>query len=122
MVLPIIPWRPGERPEHLEAILTRADGPTTEQIATVNDILVAVRQRGDAALIEFTERFDGVHLTPQTLRFDRDRLEVAPQALARRAGEVVGHHPDVVDSSPHWRELVRRVQLAALALLRARGR
>ncbi len=33
----------------------------------VEDILSAVRERGDAALLEFTERFDGVKLTPQEL-------------------------------------------------------
>jgi histidinol dehydrogenase len=44
-------------------------------------IVRAVRREGDAALVRFTERFDGVRLTP-------GRLRVAPreiEALARRA-------------------------------------
>ncbi|AQU87246.1 histidinol dehydrogenase [Komagataeibacter nataicola] len=39
----------------------RVDGPVTE-------ILAAVRKRGDAALCEFTNRFDRTSITPATLR------------------------------------------------------
>jgi histidinol dehydrogenase len=35
---------------------------------TVSDILAAVRDRGDAAVLEFTEQFDRVRLTPGNMR------------------------------------------------------
>ncbi|PQO22534.1 histidinol dehydrogenase [Rhodobacteraceae bacterium WD3A24] len=41
---------------------------------TVADIISDVRARGDAALIELTERFDRVRLTPETLRFSPEEL------------------------------------------------
>jgi histidinol dehydrogenase len=49
--------------------------PTTdpEAVARVAAIVEEVRRRGDAALLEFTKRFDGVELQPEDLRVsDRD--------------------------------------------------
>jgi histidinol dehydrogenase len=48
----------------------------------VRDILARVRSEGDAAVIELTERFDRLQLTPQTMR-------VAPEAFveARKAAD-----------------------------------
>jgi histidinol dehydrogenase len=44
----------------------------------VLDIIKAVRERGDAALVEFTQRFDGVDAkTIDDLILDRARLELA---------------------------------------------
>ena len=40
-------------------------------------ILAAVRERGDAALIELSERFDRVTLTPQTLRIEASEITAA---------------------------------------------
>jgi histidinol dehydrogenase len=61
---------------------------------TVAAILAEVRERGDAALLDYTERFDHVRLAPGELRFTRAeieaaRAEVAPEVLAAlvRAGE-----------------------------------
>ncbi len=47
----------------------------------VEEILSAVRARGDAALLEFTERFDGVRLAPHELRVDAREHEAAEQAV-----------------------------------------
>ncbi|MBN2309139.1 MAG: histidinol dehydrogenase [Candidatus Hydrogenedentes bacterium] len=44
-------------------------------------IVAAVRERGDAAVAELTERFDGVALTP-------DRFEVSPDELAAAVRDV----------------------------------
>ncbi len=44
---------------------------------TVAAILADVRARGDAALIEYTERFDRQTLTPQTLRISGDEIAAA---------------------------------------------
>ncbi|MCS5514661.1 histidinol dehydrogenase [Pseudomonas qingdaonensis] len=44
----------------------------------VLDIIKAVRERGDAALVEFTQRFDGVQATSiDDLILGRERLELA---------------------------------------------
>jgi histidinol dehydrogenase len=48
-------------------------------LEAVRSILAEVRERGDAALLDFTERFDGVRL---------DSVRVAPEELERAAGSL----------------------------------
>ncbi|MEL6643331.1 MAG: histidinol dehydrogenase [Pseudomonadota bacterium] len=57
------------------ALLTmkREDSPDVD--AVVADIIADVRTRGDAAVIELTERFDRTTLTPETLAFSADEIE-----------------------------------------------
>lgn len=47
----------------------------------VAEILAAVRDKGDAALIEFTRRFDGVALTADELAVSPDELDAALRGL-----------------------------------------
>ncbi len=49
--------------------------------AVVANILADVRERGDAAVLDCTERFDKLRLTPETLRF-------APGEIAAAAGRI----------------------------------
>src|SRR3546814_18315369 len=48
--------------------------------AAVAAILAEVRKRGDAALIDYTRRFDRLDLTPATLRIPESELEAAADA------------------------------------------
>ena len=53
----------------------------------VAEIIAQVRARGDAALIEYTKRFDRLDLSPGTLRIGADEIEAAgaqadPEAVA----------------------------------------
>src|SRR5215510_1857510 len=64
-----------ERNAKLQRILNRGIGLNNEILARVDAIIGDVRGRGDAALIEFTARFDGVKLSPETLRVDRRTIE-----------------------------------------------
>jgi histidinol dehydrogenase len=50
---------------------------------TVAAILAEVRSRGDAAVIEYTERFDRVNLTPETMRFTAAEIEAAVAACGK---------------------------------------
>jgi len=45
--------------------------------AAVASILAEVERRGDDAVIEYTERFDALTLTPQTMRFMPDEIAAA---------------------------------------------
>ena len=54
----------------------------------VGEIVEDVRLRGDAALVEYTERFDGVRLDPGDIRVD-------PAAMDRARGLV---RPEVIDA------------------------
>jgi histidinol dehydrogenase len=46
----------------------------------VADIITEVRAQGDAALIAYTSRFDGLDLTPQTLRVSEAEIDAAVEA------------------------------------------
>lgn len=46
----------------------------------VADIIGDVRERGDMAIIDYTQRFDALVLTPQTLRIQADEIEAAVAA------------------------------------------
>lgn len=47
----------------------------------VAGILAAIRRDGDAALIDYTRRFDKFNLTPDRLRVSRDEIEAASAAV-----------------------------------------
>ncbi len=60
--------------------LDRSHGSVDPEIhRRVAEILAAVRDKGDAALIEFTRRFDGVSLTGDELAVSRGEFEAAEQ-------------------------------------------
>jgi len=64
-----------KRNAKLQRILNRGVGLNNDVLARTEAIIREIRDRGDAALIEFTERFDGVMLSPETLRVDRRTIE-----------------------------------------------
>jgi histidinol dehydrogenase len=68
--------------------------------AAVAEIVAAVRAGGDAALIAYTERFDRLALTPETLRIPQGDLDAAVgacapetiQALELAAARITDYH------------------------------
>ena len=66
----------------------------------VAEILAEVRARGDAALIDYTERFDRIRLTPETLRIPAAEIAAAAancprevvDALELAAERIEAHH------------------------------
>ena len=65
----------------LQRILARTNGLDSEVLSRTDAIIQAIQTRGDTALLEFTERFDGVKLTPETLR-------VPPEVIEKLAAQV----------------------------------
>jgi histidinol dehydrogenase len=63
----------------LRAALPRPVAAGDEPVAVVREILADVRARGDAALLDLTERFDGVRL--DTPRVDPAELDAALEAI-----------------------------------------
>ena len=76
-MIPIVEY--ADREDRLEAILSRSASFSREVDDAVRDILSAVQERGDDAVLEFTERFDGVR--PESLRVPADELAAASDAL-----------------------------------------
>lgn len=50
---------------------------TPEQNKAVKQIVADIKQEGDAALLRYTERFDGAALTPAQLRVTAEELQAA---------------------------------------------
>lgn len=65
----------------LKALGRSPGGVDPEIHGQVEAILSAVRERGDAALVEFTERFDGVRLTPGEFPVGAGEYEAAERAI-----------------------------------------
>ena len=104
----------------LEAIAGRTAGAgLRREEERVAAILEQVRERGDAALLELSERFDGVR--PDPLRIPADRLEQAwrdtpaplQQALRLAHDRILAFHQrqrpdDLTLQGPHGERLGRR--------------
>lgn len=90
----------GTRERILEGLLKRSPSQYPEQEKAVREILEAVRARGDEALFDCTERFDGVRLTPESLRVTEEELKNAysqveeslVQVLRRAAKRISSFH------------------------------
>ena len=61
----------------LDALLSRETDTGVDVQQTVADIIEAVRRGGDAAVCDYTRRFDGWAATPETIEIPRGRLEEA---------------------------------------------
>lgn len=71
----------------LEQLLKRSPNQYGVFEERVKEILETVKKNGDSAILDYTERFDGVRLTPETLRVTREEIdrayeEVDPSLLA----------------------------------------
>ncbi|RLD08671.1 MAG: histidinol dehydrogenase [Chlamydiae bacterium] len=65
--------------------------------ATVSDIISDVRQNGDAALCDFTKKFDNFDLTPRQIRLSENELDIdcedeLIEALIQAAGNIHSYH------------------------------
>src|SRR5437868_9064258 len=74
-----------------QRLLRRAETQIDELIERVRPIVQAIRERGDEALIEFTQRFDHVQLAPQQLRVSREEIEQAHRILDPSVREALEH-------------------------------
>jgi histidinol dehydrogenase len=90
------------RPGSLRALLPRPDVSGDEPVAAVRAILADVRTRGDAAVRELTERFDGVHL--DDLAVPKDEWQQALTTLS----------PELVEALTQARDAIRAFHEAQL--------
>ena len=86
----------------------REDSPDVD--AVVADIIADVRTRGDAAVIELTNRFDRLQLTPETLAFRPEEIEQAIDevgaedraALELAADRIHAYHTPQMPDDASW--------------------
>lgn len=90
-----------EQNAKLKKILSRGIGLNNDILTRTDAIIREIRERGDAALIEFTARFDGVTLTPETLRADRQTIE---ELAAQVDGELIAAMRQAIANIRHYHE------------------
>ncbi len=81
----------------LKKITSRSVGLDAGLLERVSRIVEDVKARGDEALIEYTQMFDGVLLTTETLRFDENHLQQSAAKADTKTVEAL-------------REAIKRVQ------------
>ena len=96
--------------QQFQALLSmkREDAPDVQD--TVSEIISRVRREGDAALIELTEKFDRVSLTPETLAISEDEVEAAIEqvtdeevgALRLAADRIRAYHEFQLPRDEKW--------------------
>ena len=88
----------------------REDSPDVDD--AVAEIIADVRARGDDAVIDLTQRFDRVSLTPATLRISAEEIaqavkEVPPEeraALELAAARIRAYHERQLPQDEQWRD------------------
>ena len=78
------------RAQRLSRIAGRSVALDAELMRSVASIIEEVRRRGDAALIDYTARFDGVHLSQAELRIDEQQLRSFAERVDARVLEALG--------------------------------
>lgn len=88
----MIPLIAPDETDRLDAILSRDATFSDEVDATVGDILDQVREHGESALLDLTERFDGVR--PDPVKSPAAQLDAAADALDGNLREAIAEAAD----------------------------
>ncbi len=73
----------------LDDLLKRSPNNYDEYTNTVNEIVNSVRQRGDAALFEYTEKFDKIKLDASSIIVTREEIEEAYTLVDEKLVEIM---------------------------------
>ena len=79
-------------------------------IERVEAIIEEVRRRGDSALIDFTEKFDGVSLSPEDLRVRKEEIERAYEKVSDRLISAIEYSKSSIE--PLQREILNRLRFS----------
>ncbi len=77
------------RVDLLESLLKRSPNQYSEYEKTVSEIVETVRRKKDEALLSYTEKFDHICLTPETMRVTKEEIEEAYREVDPRLVEVI---------------------------------
>jgi histidinol dehydrogenase len=78
-----------EKNNILENMLKRSPNQYDKYQDTVNEILDTVKEKKDAALFEYTQRFDGAEITSQTIKVTEKEIEEAYRQVDSSLVEVI---------------------------------
>lgn len=77
------------RKDLLEKLLKRSPNCYGEYEGRVAEIVNTVREKGDEALFDYTEKFDGAEITSETIRVTEAEIETAYQEVDKTLLEVI---------------------------------
>lgn len=92
-----------------QTLLTQERSAEEDVRTVVADILTDIRLRGDAALFEYTDRFDRVALSPETVRVRPEEMLAAREACSSEALQALRHAHDRIRAY-HEKQLPDDVQ------------
>ncbi len=78
-------------PDVLERLMRRSELDIAALQPRVQTIIEDVRARGDVAVVEYTQKFDGVHIPAQALRVTPAEFEAARQTLVPEVRAAIEH-------------------------------
>lgn len=78
-----------EKNNILENMLKRSPSQYGDYQEKVDEILANVRENGDTALFDYTEKFDGTSVTPETIRVTDEEIEEAYKQVDQTLLEVI---------------------------------
>jgi histidinol dehydrogenase len=80
-MIPIISYTTAQTPDRLAAILSRGETASASVRASVEEILSAVKKRGDPAIVGYTKKFDRASLSPAQFRVEPGECAAALNGL-----------------------------------------
>lgn len=92
---------PPEGNRRLKRILSRTNGLNPEILAAAENVVREVRDNGDEALLSYTAKFDGVQLTPDTMRASRELIE---ELAARADAELIAALREAIGNIRRYHE------------------
>jgi len=93
-------------PEQRERLLKRSELDIASVMPSVREIVAEVRRRGDEALLEYTERFDGVKLSRGQIRVPNREIRAAYNQVDAEAVQAIKRAAKAIEKF-HRRQLPR---------------
>lgn len=75
--------------EQYDFIMKRAELDITEQMKVAREVSDDIRERGDAAVLEYTEKFDRVKLTAASMKVTEEEIEAGYNRLDEKTREAI---------------------------------
>lgn len=75
--------------EQYDMIMRRAEQDITEQMKVAKEVSDDIRARGDAAVLEYTEKFDHVKLTAETMKVTQEEIDAGYERVDTKTREAI---------------------------------
>ena len=75
--------------EQYDIVMKRAEQDITEQMKIAKEVSDDIRDRGDAAVLEYTAKFDKVQLTAETMKVTEEEIEAGYKRLDKETREAI---------------------------------